>query len=224
MGLWRRIATLFGAKANAALDRFEDPRETLEVAYGKEVAALQEARRGVADVLTSEKRLELEAAALQAAVERATATARDAARAGDDAGAARALGREAFAEVQRERMLEEAAAVRAQRLALEAMTDRLQQRVERFRTEKLALGARYTVAKATARAGESVAGLSDDTAEIARIVERARDASRDAQARAAALVELSGTNDVSTSVRSDDARVQARLAALKAEVRPQLHE
>jgi phage shock protein A len=224
MGLWRRLVDLFGSKANAALDRVEDPRETLEVAYRKEVAALQDARRGVADVLTSEKRLELEASALRGTSERATAAAADAARAGDDDAARRALEREAFAEQQRERMLEEAAAIRAQRLALEAMTERLQQRVERFRTEKLALGARYTVAKATVRAGESVSGLSDEMADVARIVEHARDASRDAQARAAALVELSGVSASTTSVRVDDARIVARLAALKAEIRPQLQE
>jgi len=65
MSLWRRFISFFGVKANAAMDRLEDPRETLEVAYRKQLAAVQDARRGVADVLTSEKRLEMEAESLR---------------------------------------------------------------------------------------------------------------------------------------------------------------
>ena len=65
MSLWSRLMSVFGAKVQAALDRVEDPRETLEAAYQKQLAALADARRGVAEVLTSEKRLELEAESLR---------------------------------------------------------------------------------------------------------------------------------------------------------------
>jgi len=217
MSLWTRIASLFEVKANAALDRFEDPRETLEAAYAKALAALADARRGVVEVLTSEKRLEFEAEALRAGGERHTEAARAAALAGDDAAARRALEREAFVALQRDRLLAEVAQLGAQRVALESLTEGMRQRVELFRTEKLALGARYAAAKAATRAGAHAAGLSSGMEDVAAMVERAHAKARDAQARAAALVALAQADDppLAEGGRIDEASIETRLAALK---------
>ena len=57
----RRMAMLFKAKASTVVDRAEDPRETLDSSYEKQLELLQQVRRGVADVATSRKRLELQA-------------------------------------------------------------------------------------------------------------------------------------------------------------------
>src|SRR2546428_2802592 len=60
MGLRQRVALLFRARANRALDRMEDPGDALELAYEKQLEALQRVRRGVADVVTSQKQLEIQ--------------------------------------------------------------------------------------------------------------------------------------------------------------------
>ncbi len=65
MGIGRRLALIFKAKANKALERAEDPRETLDYSYEKQLELLQKVRRGVADVATSRKRLELQMQQLQ---------------------------------------------------------------------------------------------------------------------------------------------------------------
>jgi phage shock protein A len=217
MSLWTRIVSLFEVKANAALDRIEDPRETLEAAYAKGLAALADARRGVIEVLTGEKRLELEADALRASAERYTQAARDAALAGDDATARRALEREALVTVQRERLFGEIAQLHAQRVALESLAEGMRQRVELFRTEKLALGTRYAAAKVAAQAGAHAAGLSAGMADVAAMVERAHEKARDAQARAAALMALAQADARASADGGviDAARVEARLAELK---------
>jgi phage shock protein A len=62
----RRIATLFRIKANKVLDRADDPREVLDYSYERQVEMRAKVRRGVADVATSRKRLELQAGQLQA--------------------------------------------------------------------------------------------------------------------------------------------------------------
>ena len=61
MGLMGRFTMIVKAKANKALDKAEDPRETLDYSYEKQLELLQKVRRGVADVATSKKRLELQA-------------------------------------------------------------------------------------------------------------------------------------------------------------------
>ena len=60
MGLWQRFTLVFRSKANKALDRAEDPRETLDYSYQRQVDLLAKVRRGVADVATSRKRVELQ--------------------------------------------------------------------------------------------------------------------------------------------------------------------
>ena len=60
MGMWQRFKLIFASKANKALDRAEDPRETLDYSYEKQLELLQKVRRGVADVATSRKRIELQ--------------------------------------------------------------------------------------------------------------------------------------------------------------------
>jgi len=72
MGMGRRLALIFKSKANKALDRAEDPRETLDYSYQKQLELLTKVRRGVADVATSRKRLEIQMQQLQAEEEKLT--------------------------------------------------------------------------------------------------------------------------------------------------------
>ena len=216
MSLWQRVRTLFGAKANAALDRLEDPVATLELAYQKQLDVLQEVRRGIADVLTSEKRLEIEANQFANAERRGKDVASTAIAAGNDADARRALERVASGLSQRERLLAEIANVRTQRESLEATAAELQRRLETMRTQKLALAARYAAAKAATRAGEAVAGLSNDMDEVARMVERARDTSLQVQARAAAVAEMA-SHASGDGAAVEASWVESQLAALRAQ-------
>src|SRR5271170_146924 len=64
-GTFSRIRDIFRSKANKALDKMEDPRDTLDLSYEKQLEQLQQVRRGVADVATARKRLELQAQKLQ---------------------------------------------------------------------------------------------------------------------------------------------------------------
>jgi phage shock protein A len=225
VSLWERLRTFFTGKTAAALDRLEDPAELLDVAYRKQVDALQRVKRGVADVLTAEKRLEIEAQQIRAAGTRFHIAARAAASRGDDDAARRSLQREAFAEFQLGRLDGDIAEVRAQRAALEASARTLEERVELFRTQKLALGAKYAAAKAAAHAGETLTGLSEPMTDVVAMVERAREKSLQTQARAEALAQLA-SSDAATEADAPDrmpaALVEERLLAIKAESPPAL--
>ena len=59
-GLWQRFMLIFKSKASRALDRAENPNETLDYSYEKQLELLQNVKRGVADVVTSKKRLQLQ--------------------------------------------------------------------------------------------------------------------------------------------------------------------
>jgi len=60
MGVMKRLTNIVQAKANKVLHKAEDPRETLDLSYEKQIEQLQQVKRGLADVATAKKRIELQ--------------------------------------------------------------------------------------------------------------------------------------------------------------------
>src|SRR3712207_7527136 len=100
MGLMQRFRLIFNAKANTALDRAENPNETLDYSYQKQLELLQKVRRGVADVATSRKRVELQVSQLQQQSDKLHGQAQQALAAGREDLAREALTRRSALEQQ----------------------------------------------------------------------------------------------------------------------------
>src|SRR5436309_8822455 len=64
-GISGRMSTIVKAKISKMLDRAEDPSETLEYSYQKQIELLQNVKKGIADVVTSKKRLQLQSQKLE---------------------------------------------------------------------------------------------------------------------------------------------------------------
>jgi phage shock protein A len=54
------MSTVIKSKISRLLDRAEDPAETLDYGYQKQVESLQNVKKGIADVVTSKKRLQMQ--------------------------------------------------------------------------------------------------------------------------------------------------------------------
>src|SRR5947208_15528061 len=59
-GLAGRMSTVIKAKVSKLLDRAEDPGETLDYGYQKQLELLQNVKKGIADVVTSKKPLKMQ--------------------------------------------------------------------------------------------------------------------------------------------------------------------
>src|SRR4029079_5827335 len=55
-----RMSTVARAKAPKLRDRAKDPAETLDYSYQKQVEQLQNVKKGIADVVTAKKRLQMQ--------------------------------------------------------------------------------------------------------------------------------------------------------------------
>jgi len=55
MSMINRLGTIVKSKVNKLLDRFEDPKETLDYSYEKLVEELQKVKKGIADITTAKK-------------------------------------------------------------------------------------------------------------------------------------------------------------------------
>src|SRR6266542_3548785 len=76
--LWQRFRAIFGAKVSKALDRAENPSETLDYSYEQQLTLLQNVKRGIADVVTAKKRLQMQQTTLEQSVVKLETQARQA--------------------------------------------------------------------------------------------------------------------------------------------------
>lgn len=190
MSVFKRLSTIVQAKSNKALDRIEDPRDTLDLSYEKQLEQLQQVRRGVADVATARKRIELQAQQLKSAADKLQGQARQAMAAGREDLAREALTRRASIGTQLEGLKGQHDQLVAQEEKLVQTTQLLQSRVEAFRTQKETLKASYTAAQAQTKIGEAISGISESMSDTGMAMQRAQDRIAQMQARAGAVDEL----------------------------------
>jgi phage shock protein A len=220
MGLSRRLALLFKAKASKVLDRAEDPRETLDYSYQKQLELLQKVRRGLADVATSRKRLELQGQLLNTGAQTLQQQAAAAVAAGRDDLAREALTRRSAALQQLADLAQQQATSQAEQDKLTAASQRLQAKVEAFRTRKETIKASYTAAEAETRVGEAVSGISEEMSDVGLAMQRAEDKTAQLQARAGAIDELlaSGALEDATGSTKSDIQVELERMSSQADV------
>ena len=174
MGVLQRFLNIFRAKTNKVLDRVEDPRDTLDLSYEKQLENLQKMRRSIAEVATARKRIEIQANQLQQqAPSSRTRPARPWPRTARTWPARRSRRR---------------AAIGAELTDLESQHDQIADQEEklvetsngsrprwRFRTRKETLKATYTAAQAQTQIGEAVAGISGSMSDAGATMQRAQD-------------------------------------------------
>lgn len=231
MGMWQRFTMIFKSKANKALDRAEDPRETLDYSYEKQLELLQKVRRGVADVATSRKRLELQIGQLDQQSAKLETQAKAALSQGREDLAREALTRRSNLTVQLQDLHAQLAALQDQEEKLTQASQRLQAKVESFRTKKETIKATYSAAEAQTKINEAFSGISEELGDVGLAIQRAEDKTQAMQARAGAIDELlaSGALDDATGTTKDsitaelermasDSEVEDTLAKMKAEL------
>lgn len=211
----RRLALLFRVKANKALDHAEDPREVLDYSYQRQNEMLAKVRRGLADVATSRKRLELQAVQLRQSADRLGGQAAEAVHIGKDDLAREALTRRAAALAQVQELQPQRDALKAEEDKLVLAQQRLQAKVEAFRTRKETIKATYTAAEAQTRISEAVSGISEEMGDVGLAMRRAEDRTAQMQSCAQALDELlaSGALDDASSPTGHRDDIQAALNA-----------
>ena len=223
MGVMKRVQLVFKAKANKALDKMEDPRETLDYSYQRQLELLTKVRRGVADVATSRKRVELQMNQLQQQANKLEDQARKALGMGREDLARAALERKASAQAQLNDLQVQYAQLQAEEEKLTVASQRLQAKVDAFRTRKETIKATYTAAEAQTRINEAFSGISEEMGDVGMAIQRAEDKTAQMQARAGAIDELmaSGALD-DVGGRRDDIQSELDLMSANSDVEREL--
>ncbi|WP_022890378.1 PspA/IM30 family protein [Agromyces italicus] len=219
-----RVRTIFRSKTKKALDKIEDPRETLDDSYEQQLKLLQQVRQAVADVATAKKRVDLQGQEMGTRYQRLGEQAREAMAQGREDLARAALERRALLESQVAKLQDQYSAMQQQTAQLQQRERQLSEQVAAFRIEKETIKATYTASEAQVKANEAVAGIGSSIDDVGAGLERARDRVAQMQARAAATDELLASGALKDLTAAPDADIERQLAVLsaKAEVDRQL--
>ena len=189
-GLAGRMSTVIKAKVSKLLDRAEDPGETLDYSYQKQLESLQNVKKGIADVVTAKKRLQMQASKLEQSVVKLDTQARQALAAGNEELARTALERKQLAQTELQSLDQQVAELQAQQDKLIESQKRLQTKIEAFRTKKEVIKAQYSAAEAQVRISEAATGVGEEMADVGLAMQRAVDKTENMKARASAVEEL----------------------------------
>jgi phage shock protein A len=228
--IWQRFRMIFGAKVSKALDRAENPNETLDYSYEQQLTLLQNVKRGIADVVTAKKRLQMQQTQLEQSVVKLETQARQALSGGREDLARQALERKSAVQTQLQDLDGQVHQLEDQQEKLVSNEKELSARIESFRSQKEVMKAQYSAAEAQVRINEAATGIGSKMADAGAAIERARTKTEEMQARASAMDELmaSGTLEDFTSDKTQldrelqqvasQQQVDRELEQLKAEV------
>jgi len=190
MGFFSRLATFFRIRASAALDKAEDPGQVMDYSYSKQLEQLQQLRRSIADVVTNEKRLEMQQSQLIERINKLDLQAMQALQANREDLARMALQRKETLVVQINSYEQQLAQLKTQEEKLINMERTVSGRIDAFRTQKEMVKAQYSAAQAQVKINETLTGISQEMTEMNLAMQRAQDKVLSMQSRANAMEAL----------------------------------
>jgi len=150
----------------SALQPPDDPREVLDYSYQRQLEILTKVRRGVADVATSRKRVELMVSTLEQQAAKLASQREHALGAGNESLAHEARSREAGTQQRLSELHRQLHTLAGEEERLTVASQRLQAKVEAFRVQKETIKARYTAAEGSQRVREAFAIIGEDTSDL----------------------------------------------------------
>ena len=215
MGMFSRMSTIVKSKMNRILDNAEDPRETLDYSYEKQLEMLRNVKRGVVEMVAAKRQIQQQASKVQENITRLGQQAQQAVDAGREDLARLALQRKQTATLELQGLDDQIAGLEQEQEKLTLAEQRLQAKVAAFRTKKEVIKAQYTAAQAQVRIGSALSGISEEMGDISLAVERAETKTDQMRARAGAIDELVATGVLEdfTGREDDIGRELAQLSA-----------
>jgi phage shock protein A len=232
-GMSGRFSTVIKAKISKMLDKAEDPAETLDYSYQKQLESLQNVKKGIADVVTAKKRLQMQSSKLEQSVVKLDTQARQALSQGNEELARTALERKNVAQTELQTLDTQVTELEGQQQKLIDSEQKLRSKIEAFRSKKEVIKAQYSAAEAQVRISEAATGVGEEMADIGLAMQRATDKTEQMRARADAVAELeeagtfedltalgTGQDDIDRQLHelSSSATVDDELSRMKAEL------
>lgn len=210
-GIWARLTKVF--RARTAHDDTQDVdalRDRLDEAYRTQSLLLSQVRRGVADVVTSRKRVEIQLSSLRREIQAAGTEAKAGVDRGDDVAARGAIERQVALENAAAELEDRHAQLRDEENRLHASAGTIERQIEDFRLRKDTLTARYSAAQARSEINDATTGIGSSSSEVGQLMADAERHTRELEATADAVDELMHEGIITRPGESEDEALRRR--------------
>lgn len=223
MSMWQRIVRLVRSMftKNESIDELST---RLDDTYREQTKLLQQVQRGVADVRTSRRRVQVQLNGLQQQITQLDGEARQAVARGNDDEARAILTRKVGLEKASAELTERHAALQAEEDKLQMSASKVEQSVEQFRVRKDTLTARHAAASARAEINSATTGINAAGSEVGQAMASAERETRQLEASADAVDELVAEGIISTPGEDPRQAELRRFDAEQAEIERQLQQ
>ncbi len=230
MGMLSRMSTVVKSKMNRILDNAEDPSETLDYAYEKQLEMLRKVKKGVVEMVTTKRQIEIQSNKVQSNIKRLEVQASQALQIGREDLARLALQRMETSKSELEGLSNQIMNLEREQEKLTQAEKRVQAKVQAFRNKKEIIKAQYNAAQAQVRIGSALSGISEEMGDVSLAIEKAENKTESLRARAGAIDELaeagvlndfSGSQDslsIELEQLSAQQNIETQLAALKSKI------
>jgi phage shock protein A len=224
LGLANRITILVKQKINIALTKYENPKEVLDYSYVKQDELLNRLRRGIAEVATAKKRIELQKTKLLDNARTLDEQARRALDGNREDLAKLALERKNANMLRLQSLDRQITEIKIEKEKLEQTEKRLSSKVEEFKSRKEIIKAQYSAAETQVRIKESVTGISEEMADVGIAMSQAEDKTEKMKAKSQALDDMmdSGVLTDSSSNNIDIIERELEILSIKGSVEEEL--
>lgn len=216
MGMLSRMSTIVKSKMNRILDNAENPSETLDYSYEKQLEMLRNVKRGVVEMVAAKRQIQHQADKVRENIARLERQSEQALDAGREDLALLALERKHTAVLELQGLDEQIAGMELEQEKLTQAEKRLSAKVAAFRSKKEVIKAQYSAAQAQVRIGSALSGISEEMGDVGLAVQRAEDKTSKMRARASAIDELADAgvlDDVLGENKDDITRELEKVAA-----------
>ncbi len=195
MSIFNRIIQITESKINKLLNQIENPNELLDLSYEKMLENLQDIKTHLTDVVTQQKRLQMDIQKSQEKIAQFSEDAKLAVKAERD-GLATELLKSKHQEIEYLSGLEESLTTLSLQVdKLTKMLNTYKQQINAFRHKKEMTKANYTAAKAQVDLNSSMNSMEKGNHHLNEILLRADGKIQNMQAKAAAISSLQDNSD-----------------------------
>lgn len=213
MGIWTRVRDIVRSRSHRELDG-DELREEMDKTYRHQLTHLQTVRRGVADVSTSRKRVEVRLGQMRQQAADLDEEAAAAVSRGDDDAARAALGRKVTLEEALADLEQRHETLRQEEATITRTAEQLERSIEDFRMRKDTLSARQSAASARSQAIGAGRGIDNSLSQVNQQMESAERHTRELEAKADAVDELVAEGVISRPGETSDDAEARRFDAL----------
>lgn len=215
MSLYLRLKTIISSRFSKLLDKYNDPRDTLDYSYEKQQDLLENVKSGITEVSTAKKQLEMQKSKLEKDITKFDRQAKELIQQGNEPLARAALERKASTQQQVVSLTEQIEKLNKDQDKLVQASKVLEMKIEELKATKETVKAQYTAAEASMRINESLSGLSNEVGNVGQAMERAKDKTEQMAARSSAIDELTEAGVLSDSLGNQTDTIDRELTKAK---------